>query len=120
MKARVLVVEEGDGLRDAVAEALELAGYEVMAASLPQIALEILQSHRNLNGILADPVFEGNQPAQFLQELLTLSRSRGLPLLVCTAEPEINKMALEIGVAACLPKPFELDQLLKILSASFL
>lgn len=112
MKLPILVVEENDGLREAISDALGVAGFDSLAAATPEIALEILRSHRRLGAVIADPVFAGAEPEVILRQLAAAARERGVPFLLSSAERGLGALALECGASACLPKPFELEALL--------
>ena len=115
MQARlfpVLIIEEHDGLRAAMAEALSLGGYEPLDAASPEIAGEVLRSHRHLGAAVGDPAFTGREAAEVLATISALARERGVPFLLVTDERVLAASAFEHGVAACLPKPFDLETLL--------
>lgn len=115
MRARlypVLILEEHDGLRAAMAEALAFAGFEPLEAASPEIAAEVLGSHRHLGAVVGDPAFAGRDAAGTLAGVAAQARERGVPFLLVTDERELAAAAFSLGVAACLPKPFDLEALL--------
>ena len=107
----ILVVDDQAEIRELVAAFLEGEGYLVRTARHGREALEVLQ--REIPAlILLDlrmPVMDG---WAFAREL----RRRGLwiPLVVMTAATDPDRWAGQVQAAGCLPKPFELDSLLRI------
>jgi CheY-like chemotaxis protein len=108
----VLVVEDDEDIRAAIAEILEGEGYEVAVAAHGREALDEL-AHAPLPGVilldLMMPVMNGHE---LLKHLRASPRLRDLPVLVLTA------VATEIppGAHGLLRKPFVIDELLSAVS----
>lgn len=108
---RVLVVDDEQTIRDVVADALKLEGYPVSTAPNGAEALRLVDKE-NPTMVLLDmrmPVLDG---WEFSREL----RRRGyrMPVVVLTAAQNAKRWAEEIGAAGYLAKPFDLDDLLRI------
>lgn len=110
---RVLVVEDNDDIREAVAESLEDAGYGVWLAANGAIAMNALRESTDLPFlILLDlmmPVMDG---AQFLQEMRGDPRLSELPVVLVTADGSAVTRATALGTHGGLQKPVQLDDLL--------
>ena len=107
--APILVVDDDPAIRETVASALELEGYPHALARDGREALEIAERVKPA-AVLLDmrmPVLDG---WSFARE----ARKRGhdFPIVVMTAAENARWWCEEIGGDACLPKPFELDDLL--------
>lgn len=108
---RVLVIDDEETIRDVVADALQLEGYPVAIASNGLEALRIIDQEEPTL-VLLDmrmPVLDG---WGFNREF----RQRGydVPIVVITAAQNAKRWAEEIGAAGYLSKPFDLDDLLRI------
>ncbi|MBU8897246.1 response regulator [Corallococcus sp. H22C18031201] len=107
-RGSVLVVEDDDDIRAAVAEILEGEGYDVAIAANGREALDELATMRAPGLILLDlmmPVMNGHE---FLTHLRAQARFRDVPVLVLTAvSTEAPK-----GTRGVLRKPFVVEELL--------
>jgi two-component system response regulator FlrC len=108
----ILLVEDDDDLRDAIAKTLNTHGYGCVTARNGQHALQCLEQH-DVQLVLTDvqmPQLDGI-------ELLTQIRKRAdnLPVLMMTAYGTIDKAveALQKGANDYVTKPFESQRLLQ-------
>ncbi len=105
----VLVVDDEPELRSVVALVLSEEGYQVEQAANGAEALHVL-AHRQPNCVLLDmrmPVLDGWGFARELE-----ARHLHVPVVVMTAAQDARRWCDEIGAAGCLPKPFDVDDLL--------
>ena len=104
----VLVVEDDEDIRAAIAEILEGEGYDVTVAANGSEALDELQTMRRPRLILLDlmmPVMNGHE---FLAHIRETPRMQGVPVLVLTA---VSTEAPP-GARGLLRKPFIVEELL--------
>jgi CheY-like chemotaxis protein len=110
-ECRILVVDDEETIREVVADALQLEGYPVATASNGLEALRLFdREHPSL--ILLDmrmPILDGWAFAKELRR-----RGTAVPIVVITAAQNARRWAEEIGAAAYLAKPFDLDDLIRI------
>jgi two-component system response regulator MprA len=109
----VMVVDDDDAIREALEDVLGDEGYDVIAASDGQQALEYLSDERRPSVIFLDlwmPVMDG---WKLLETLLADPRFNRIPLVVLTAARD--QRARELQVAEVLTKPVQLDQVLGVL-----
>ena len=109
MSDHVLVVDDGSSIRDLVREALDFQECRVATASNGCEALERIAACRP-GLVLLDmrmPVLDGWGVARELRE-----RGITVPLVVMTAAENARQWCAEVGGAACLAKPFDLDDLI--------
>ncbi len=114
-KPKVLVVDDDEDMRDAMAMALEQHGYEVWQASNGREALSLLERGM-VDAILLDmrmPVMNGWDFAKEFHE----RHNQHAPIIVITAAADARRCAEEIGVDSWLAKPFELDSLIEKVGA---
>ena len=111
-KNRVLVVDDDDGIRTAVADALDFEGYEVITATNGVEALDRVRTARP-NVVVLDlmmPVMDG---WAFIEKCRTDELCDGTPVLVMSAYRHLATTAPCLGANACIAtKPFDLDVLL--------
>jgi CheY-like chemotaxis protein len=112
--ARILVVEDDDNIRDLVDIVLSSAGYEVLTASDGASALEVVGStHPDL--VLLDmrmPVMDGWEFARQYRA----GPEPHAPIVILTAARDAAERAAEICANGYLGKPFEVPDLLAMVS----
>jgi DNA-binding response OmpR family regulator len=104
----VLVVDDDPDILDALAEILEVEGYEVQRARNGREALQRLEQGLP-DLVLLDlmmPVMDG---WEFARSLAPGARP---PIIVLSADRNVSVKAKEIGALGWLAKPFELTELL--------
>jgi DNA-binding response OmpR family regulator len=107
---RTLVVDDEPAIPDTVADLLGDEGYAVETAVDGELALVAIDRARPA-AILLDlgmPVLDGWDVARALGE-----RGIAVPIVVMTAATSARAWCDEIGADGCLPKPFELDDLMR-------
>jgi CheY-like chemotaxis protein len=110
----ILVVDDDPGIREVVALVLASEGYPVVIADDGAEALRVVTQaapERAPGCLLLDmrmPVLDGWGVARELK-----ARGIALPIVVMTAAMDAPGWAAEIGAAAYLSKPFDLDHLLE-------
>jgi two-component system, chemotaxis family, chemotaxis protein CheY len=104
----ILVVDDDEGMRETIAEMLEIEGYPVVTAANGAEALEAIDRARP-SLVLLDmrmPVLDGWGFARKLKE-----RRIKVPILVMTATQDAQQWAEQVGAQGFLPKPFEFQDL---------
>ena len=113
----VLIVEDDPDSRNMLAALLGLHGYRTVTAANGLEALELARRERP-GVILLDlmmPVMDGQT---FRREQLNDATLAGIPVVVLSAHAQTAELSRELGVAAHLLKPFDLDQLLRAITAA--
>lgn len=108
----VLIVEDDDTLRDALADTVELAEHHVITASSGDKALTEL-SQNKVDIVVSDVRMDGMDGHQLLNEIHKVSP--GLAVILMTAHGTINNAvdAMRHGAVDYVLKPFEGDILLE-------
>jgi two-component system chemotaxis response regulator CheY len=112
--ARVLIVEDDDGIRDMVDIVLSAAGYEVLTASDGADALEVIGGGPP-DLVLLDmrmPVMDGWEFARRYRA----GPAPHAPIVVMTAARDAAQRAAEIDANGYLGKPFDMAELLRLVS----
>jgi CheY-like chemotaxis protein len=106
----VLIVDDGPSIVNVVAAALQLEGYDVATARNGKEGLaQLNQWHPDL--VLLDmrmPVMDGWAFAEAYE-----AQGWQVPIVVMTAAARAQDWCDEIGADCCLPKPFDIDDLLE-------
>ena len=110
--ARVLIVEDDDGIRDLVDLVLSSAGYEILTATDGAAALQVVgTTHPDL--VLLDmrmPVMDGWEFARRYRA----GPEPHAPIVVMTAARDAAERAAEIDANGYLGKPFDVAELLAL------
>jgi two-component system response regulator MprA len=116
MGDRVLVADDDRAIRESLARALELEGYEVVVTSDGAAALSAVKE-QPADVLVLDVMMPGIDGLTVCR-VLRAERDR-TPILMLTARTETSDRVagLDAGADDYLPKPFELDELLARLRA---
>jgi CheY-like chemotaxis protein len=107
-KIRILLVDDDVSAVDALAELLELQGYEVARASNGEIALDQLRSGPLPSAIILDLMMPVMNGWEFREEQKRIASS--VPVVIVSASYERTPR----DVAAVLPKPVDIGTLLRV------
>jgi CheY-like chemotaxis protein len=110
----ILVVDDDPAIRDLLTDALQDEGYLVTTAANGAEAVEVIDRNRPWL-VLLDmrmPVLDGWGFARVMRE-----RGVRLPIVVMTAAENAQRWCDEVGGDACLPKPFDLNDLFGAVAA---
>jgi two-component system, chemotaxis family, chemotaxis protein CheY len=113
----ILVVDDDPDILDALSEILEAEGYEVDRARHGQEALARIDQRRP-DLILLDlmmPVMDGWEFAHALRRREDVGQ---LPIVILSADRQAGAKARVVGARGFLAKPFELNELLRVVGES--
>ena len=112
----ILVVEDDQDVRDALATVLETEGYSVAKAADGQEALGQLRAASAPCVILLDlymPVMNG---WAFRDEQLRDPKLASIPVIVVSADTMVARRAADLGAAGYVGKPIDFDRLLALVA----
>lgn len=115
MPPHLLIVEDDQDIRDNLRDILEMEGYSVLDAAHGKAALDLMERLRAEGRPLpAVILLDLNMPVMSGRELLATVRRdhpdlAAIPVVIMTALPD----AMDLGTAAFLRKPIDLDELLR-------
>ncbi|RUR72186.1 response regulator transcription factor [Chlorogloeopsis fritschii PCC 9212] len=115
MSLLILVVDDDPTIRYEASSSLEKFGYSVITAGDSQEALNIIEEyHPNL--IVTDITMSELDDYQLIRWVRQHPKFRILPVVFLTARVDVEKRirGYQLGGDACLPKPFELNELYAI------
>ena len=111
----VLVIDDDLPLRGMVAAALRHHGFQVLLAGDGGEGQRALKIHHP-DVILLDLAMPNVNGWDFLQRLQETGHLGRVPIIVVSAHLRVDPQAvLQMGVAAILPKPFNLDDLIGLI-----
>ena len=114
-RKRILVIDDDMPLRGMLAAALRQAGFQVLLAGDGDEGHRALTIHHP-DVILLDLAMPGVNGWDFLQRLKETGFLGTVPIIVLSAHLHVDPQAiLQLGVAAILPKPFNLTELVDLI-----
>src|SRR4051794_20623835 len=108
----LLLVEDDDDVRDAMAGSLRDEGYVVAEVGNGRLALDWLQKNDEPCLILLDLGMPGMSGIELHAEMALDPRLKALPLVVVSAAGDAHERAAEMGALGFLRKPLDLKDLL--------
>ena len=114
-RKRVLVIDDDLPLRGMLAAALRQHGFQVLLAGDGAEGQRALTIH-SPDVVLLDLAMPEVNGWDFLQRLRDTGRLGNVPIVVLSAHVRVEPQALlQMGVAAILPKPFNLPELIELI-----
>jgi signal transduction histidine kinase len=110
---RILFVEDDALVREAVARALEDAGFEVLVATSGERALAMIEGGLDVDAAFSDIVMPGKISGIDLAAILR-ERRPGLPVVLATGYTDQRVTVPGVQVLA---KPYEIDQVVDLLAS---
>ena len=111
MPRRVLVVDDDEAIRDLLDDVLELEGYESRCAPDGEAALAVAADWTP-DVIVLDLMMPKMDGWQFREAQRGVPHLRDVPVLVVSASQRARDAYHELGAAAVVAKPFDLDELI--------
>ena len=112
---RVLVVDDERGARMALEVPLRLSGYEVVSAAGGLEAIELGRQHR-FDVVLTDIFMPGMRGIEVVREFRRFSPDTKIIAMTAQGSLEIALEAIEEGAFDFIAKPFDVDEVLALLS----
>lgn len=112
MALLILIVDDEPGIRLAISDYLELAGYSVISAKNVQEALLMLKTyHPHL--MISDIKMPGKDGYELVKQVRQRPEYRLLPVIFLTERNSTKEriQGYKVGCDVYLPKPFELEEL---------
>jgi len=114
-RKRVLVIDDDLPIRGMLAAALRQHGFQVLLAGDGAEGQRAMNIHHP-DIILLDLAMPDVNGWDFLQRLQETGHLGHIPIIVVSAHVRVEPQALlQMGVAAILPKPFNLDELIQLI-----
>lgn len=109
----ILVVEDDTSLREVIVQTLEDEDYCLLSAKDGAEAINMLQLVKYCVILL-----DFNLPGIGARGVVNWMRETGshVPVILMTGDAHAKEIASQLGVAGCLEKPFDMEQLLEMVA----
>ena len=111
----VLVVEDDFDVRESITDILEHDGYDGRCAGDGREALDLLDAGPTPALILLDLMMAGMNGFQFRAEQRRRPELAAIPVVILSADRQIENKAHELGADGFLRKPTKMSELLAVL-----
>lgn len=115
-EAYVLVVDDDPAIRGLVADALREEGYAVDLAAHGREALEAMRARRPATVVL-DLMMPTMDGFTFMEKCHNEQLCDNVPIVVISAVHDALQRIKEVPIHACIAKPFDLDELIRTVTA---
>lgn len=118
-RALVAVVDDDQTLADLIVDVLDVGGFDAFVISDPETAVARVISVCPVVVLLDIQLKHSQLDWQIIEQLGADPRSSSIPVVVCTANVGfLAEHADELAARGvpCLPKPFEIDDLIAIIA----
>lgn len=116
MAKKVLVLDDDEGILEGFKAMLESEGYDVSTSTDPY-HLQSIPASQYPDLILLDVLLSGEDGREVCKILKKHKSIRKIPLLMMSAALNMEQSVLEAGADGFLKKPFEMDEMLRIIDA---
>jgi CheY-like chemotaxis protein len=116
VKPVIYVVEDQSELRESICEELARTGFEAVGAAHGDRALALLRKGAAPALILLDLLMPEKDGWEVVAAVKSDPRLKNVPVVLMSAVPPRSTTLQAQGVAAMLPKPFTIDELLFVIS----
>ena len=113
MKKKILLAEDDQAIVEVVKIILEQDGYAIIAADSEQAIHAALDEHKP-DLILLDIWLSGHDGGEIAKLLKAKRETQHIPIIMISANNETEKIAKESNADDFLLKPFDIDDLLRI------
>ncbi len=109
----ILVIDDDAGILTAISYILDEAKYEYIISPDPSIINKI--SGEEVGLILTDLLIPGNGGESIVKKLKLNKETKNIPVVILSAHPDAKNISNESGADGFLAKPFEMEELLKLI-----
>lgn len=110
-KKKILVAEDDIGILEAMQIILEDAGYEVTTTVDGQTVQDMIADLPDV--LLLDIWLSGMDGTEICRHLKSQPRTHHIPIILCSANKDTQKLAKECGADDFIAKPFEMIDFLR-------
>jgi CheY-like chemotaxis protein len=110
---KILVAEDDPGILEVIKIILEGEGYEIISTDDQETVHSLINDHMP-KLILLDIWLSGYDGGKIAKHLKTKPETKHIPIVMISANNETPKIAKEAGADDYLLKPFDIDDLLRI------
>lgn len=112
MKNRILVLDDDPGILEAIDLSLTYCGFQVRPMLSGDNVFRMIEDFEP-NLIILDYLLRGKTGGEICQDLKNDPVKKDIPVIMLSAHPEAAIKKSEFGCDSFLPKPFDLNLLVK-------
>jgi DNA-binding response OmpR family regulator len=112
---RILIVDDDSAILEAMQMMLEMEGYEVMITLNGEELDKYFDKKPDV--ILLDIWMSGIDGRDICKNLKAAPATRNIPVIMISASREVEQSAKESGADDFIAKPFQMNELLSVISA---
>src|SRR5258708_9338885 len=113
MNKKVLVIDDNNAIREVIKVVLEENGYVVASISENEPTIAFVENYKP-HIILLDIFMPGINGQDIARQLKAKKTTKHIPIIITSAHSDISSVVAAIGVDSYLEKPFDIDNLVKI------
>ncbi len=106
-----MIVDDDEGILDALSMMLQYKGYEVVTCTNGNTILAMQQDYPDL--LLLDIWMSGIDGRNVCRQLKEKIQTKKIPIIMISASKDIERSAIDSGADDFLAKPFEMNELIK-------
>lgn len=110
----LLIVEDDQTISELLTDLLTLNGYSVRAFLRAEEALDFLRISPPFDLILLDLMMPEVDGTEFRHRQLEIESWRQVPVVIMSAGTNAKEKQIELQAKACLRKPFEVEEVLRV------
>jgi DNA-binding response OmpR family regulator len=110
---KILVAEDDHSILEVIKIILEGEGYQIISTNEQDMVLRLISEYKP-NLILLDIWLSGHDGGKIAKHLKSKQETKYIPIILISANNETPKITIESGADDFLLKPFDIDDLLKI------
>jgi DNA-binding response OmpR family regulator len=111
---KIFVVDDERSILEALEFMLQEEGYDVRTASR---GTSLLQLTENLPDVIVlDVLLSGEDGREIARQLKSQEKTKNIPIIMISAHPNVERTVRDCGADAFLPKPFDIEELLRIVA----
>ncbi len=114
MTKKILVIDDDEGIVDALQVFLETSGFDVQTTRKAEEIYDRIKEYKP-DVVLLDVLMSGLDGRQICKTLKATPGTKKIPVVIISAHPSAHKSIAESGAEAFLAKPFETAELLQII-----
>jgi DNA-binding response OmpR family regulator len=109
MKKRILVIDDDEDIVSILNIIFESEGYEVVVSRKEATVEEIQLFHPDI--VLLDVMIKGSKKTgdQICKEIKSYEKTKGLPVVLISAEFDVASLAARSGADTYISKPFDVN-----------
>lgn len=111
---RVLIIDDDQGILEAISAILELEGYTVDATDKSQY-LDKIPKDKIPDIILLDLLLSGKDGTVLVEQIKGKKGMKKIPIIMLSAHPQAKEAAERVGVTDFIAKPFDMEELLSMI-----